>query len=151
MLSKNQLVEQLALQNKMNATVNPDWLKAGHAWHRAIMVEAVEALDHYGWKWWKKSEPDVVQVQIELVDIWHFVLSATLVGTNGDNEWAAQSVIGRFENISAPPTRIRGTYSTCSLLLLAKAALTRARSRRSCAASTSAGTSCTRCTSPRTC
>lgn len=99
MLSKNQLVEQLALQNKMNATVNPDWLRAGYAWHRAIMVEAVEALDHYGWKWWKKSEPDVTQVQIELVDIWHFVLSATLVDCSGDPDWAAQSVIGRFENM----------------------------------------------------
>lgn len=97
MLSKTQLVEQLALQNKMNATVNPDWLKAGYAWHRAIMVEAVEALDHYGWKWWKKSEPDVTQVQIELVDIWHFVLSATLVSTGGDTEWAVQSMLGRFE------------------------------------------------------
>lgn len=97
MLSKNQLVEQLALQNKMNATVNPDWLRAGYAWHRAIMAEAVEALDHYGWKWWKKSEPDVPQVQIELVDIWHFVLSATLVSTGGDTEWAVQSMLGRFE------------------------------------------------------
>lgn len=97
MLSKTQLVEQLALQNKMNATVNPDWLRAGYAWHRAIMVEAVEALDHYGWKWWKKSEPDVPQVQIELVDIWHFILSATLVGCRGNVEYAADSMIGRFE------------------------------------------------------
>lgn len=97
MLSKNQLAEQLALQHTMNATVNPGWLTAGYAWHRAIMVEAVEALDHHGWKWWKKSEPDVAQVQIELVDIWHFVLSATLVGTNGDAEWATQSLLGRFE------------------------------------------------------
>ena len=98
MLSKDQLVEQLTLQNKMNATVDPDWLRAGYAWHRAIMVEAVEALDHYGWKWWKKSEPDVIQVRIELVDIWHFVLSATLVGCGGNPDWAAQSVIGRFEH-----------------------------------------------------
>lgn len=97
MLSKTQLAEQLALQNKMNSTVNPDWLRAGYAWHRAIMAEAVEALDHYGWKWWKKSEPDVPQVQIELVDIWHFVLSATLVSTGGDTEWAVQSMLGRFE------------------------------------------------------
>ena len=99
MLSRTQLAEQLALQDKMNATVNPDWLKAGYAWHRAIMVEAVEALDHHGWKWWKKSEPDVAQVQIELVDIWHFVLSATLVGTSGNKEWAVDSLLGRFEGV----------------------------------------------------
>ena len=97
MLSKNQLADQLALQQTMNSTVNPDWLTANYAWHRAIMVETVEALDHFGWKWWKKSEPDVTQVQIELVDIWHFVLSATLVGTNGGNKWAATSLTSRFE------------------------------------------------------
>lgn len=98
MLSKNQLADQLALQQMLNSTVNPEWLTANYAWHRAIMVEAVEALDHFGWKWWKKSEPDVAQVQIELVDIWHFVLSATLVGTNGRVSDAIESLVGRFES-----------------------------------------------------
>lgn len=98
MLSKNQLADQLALQQTMNSTVNPDWLTANYAWHRAIMVEAVEALDHFGWKWWKKSEPDVKQVQIELVDIWHFVLSATLAGTGGRVPDAIESLVGRFES-----------------------------------------------------
>lgn len=97
MLSKNQLADQLALQQALNSTVNPEWLTANYAWHRAIMVEAVEALDHFGWKWWKKSEPDVAQVRIELVDIWHFVLSATLVGTNGRIPDAVESLVGRFE------------------------------------------------------
>ena len=32
-------------------------------------------LDHYGWKWWKKQTPDLDQVKLELVDIWHFALS----------------------------------------------------------------------------
>lgn len=112
MLSKTQLAEQLALQNKMNATVNPDWLKAGYAWHRAIMVEAVEALDHYGWKWWKKSEPDVTQVRIEMVDIWHFVLSSTLVGTGGNADWAVDSLLSRFEGSPSPSV---GCSSTTKL------------------------------------
>lgn len=109
MLSKTQLASQLALQQTMNATVNPDWLKAGYAWHRAIMVEAVEALDHYGWKWWKKSEPDVAQVQIELVDIWHFVLSATVAGCSGDIDWSVQSMFGRFENTPSSAMDVMGT------------------------------------------
>lgn len=117
MLSKTQLAEQFALQNKMNATVNPDWLRAGYAWHRAIMVEAVEALDHYGWKWWKKSEPDVTQVQIELVDIWHFVLSATLAGTNGDTEWAVLSTLGRFEG--TPSSSVNATSTPMLFDILA--------------------------------
>ena len=117
MLSKTQRAEQLALQNRMNSTVNPDWLRAGYAWHRAIMVEAVEALDHYGWKWWKKSEPDVAQVKIELVDIWHFVLSATLVGTNGDIDWATQSTQGRFEG--TPSSSVSATSTPMLFDILA--------------------------------
>lgn len=112
MLSKTQLASQLALQQTMNATVNPDWLKAGYAWHRAIMVEAVEALDHYGWKWWKKAVPDVAQVQIELVDIWHFVLSSTLVGTSGNVDWAVDSLLGRF---GGTPSRYLGGEATPAL------------------------------------
>lgn len=89
MLSKTQLLEQLELQDRMNSVVNPDWINAGYDWQRAIMVEAVETLEHYGWKWWKKSEPDIHQVRMELVDIWHFILSAALVRTNGRQEEAA--------------------------------------------------------------
>jgi len=32
-------------------------------------------LEHFGFKWWKKQTPDMAQVQLELVDIWHFMLS----------------------------------------------------------------------------
>lgn len=117
MLSKTQLADQFALQHQMNSIVNPDWLKAGYAWNRAIMVEAVEALDHYGWKWWKESEPDVAQVQIELVDIWHFVLSATLVGTNGDANWASESIFGRFA--SAPSSDVAASSTPMLFDILA--------------------------------
>lgn len=72
---KEQILTMLSLQNKMNVTVHPDWHKQGFKWTRAIMVEGVEALDHYGWKWWKKQKPDLAQVRIELVDIWHFIMS----------------------------------------------------------------------------
>ena len=82
MLSKNQLADQLALQQTMNSTVNPEWLTANYAWHRAIMVEAVEALDHFGWKWWKKSEPDVAQVQISVPRLSHFTFSAEQLDLN---------------------------------------------------------------------
>jgi len=35
--------------------------------------------DHHGWKWWKHQEIDVAQVQLELVDIFHFGLSLRLM------------------------------------------------------------------------
>ena len=93
MLSNTQLLEQLSLQHKMNATVNPDWVRADYNWTRAIMVEAVEALDHLGWKWWKAlPTADQSQFRMELVDVWHFVLSNELAYTEGDPHEAAANL-----------------------------------------------------------
>lgn len=93
MLSNTQLVEQLMLQHRMNSVVNPAWISANYLWTRAIMVEGVEALDHYGWKWWKKlPAPDMSQFHLELVDIWHFALSNELVHTGGDPHEAAANI-----------------------------------------------------------
>ena len=90
MLTIEQLHTMLALQDKLNSKINPNWLPSRYPWHRAIMVEAVEALEHYGWKWWKKQTPDLPQARIELVDIWHFVLSKELERMHGDYATAAQ-------------------------------------------------------------
>lgn len=79
MITKDRLDSMLRLQDKLNCVVNPDWRNAGYPWHRAIMVEAIELLDHVGWKWWKKQEPNLPQARIELVDIWHFALSMMLL------------------------------------------------------------------------
>ncbi|MGE1093644.1 dUTP diphosphatase [Pseudomonas sp. 29] len=74
----------LKLQSELNSLINPEWLKAGYPYLRAAFVEAGEALDHYGWKWWKSQSPNIVQLQIELIDILHFYLSDVLVESNGD-------------------------------------------------------------------
>jgi len=70
----------LRLQDDMNHRIHPRWREQGNAWYRAIWVETAEMLDHYGWKWWKKQAPDLEQVRLELVDIWHFGLSHLLEG-----------------------------------------------------------------------
>lgn len=75
---KQQIFKMLELQDAMNAKVNAEWRLQGYAWYRAIWVESAEMLDHFGWKWWKKQNPDVAQVELELVDIWHFGLSDML-------------------------------------------------------------------------
>jgi len=76
----------LDLQNSMNTKVNPDWRNKNFEWYRAIWIECAEMLDHYGWKWWKKQDPDIDQVILELIDIWHFGLSILLL----DGKSAAQ-------------------------------------------------------------
>lgn len=75
---KQQILEMLTLQDQINTQVNANWRDQNFEWYRAIWVESAELLDHHGWKWWKKQVPDVVQVQLELVDIWHFALSMAM-------------------------------------------------------------------------
>lgn len=70
-----QIKEMLKLQHQLNAVINPDWKTAKNPWTRAIWVESAELLDHIGWKWWKAQGTNVAQAHIELVDIWHFILS----------------------------------------------------------------------------
>ncbi|MDZ4200879.1 MAG: dUTP diphosphatase [Gallionella sp.] len=84
MLTETQLASMLELQNLMNSKVNPDWVAANNNWHRAIQVEGVEAIEHHGWKWWKKQDCDMPQLRMELVDIWHFVLSAAIQDKHGN-------------------------------------------------------------------
>ena len=71
----------LKLQNKFNASVNPDWLVAGYAWKRAMWVEAAELADHLHYKWWKNvgKQPDREQALLEVVDIFHFLLSDVMI------------------------------------------------------------------------
>lgn len=73
-----QIKTMLELQESMNARVNADWREQNYEWYRAIWVECAELLDHFGWKWWKKQTPDLEQVTLELIDIWHFGLSTLL-------------------------------------------------------------------------
>ncbi len=49
-------------------------------WRRCIYLEAAELIDSYPWKHWKNidAKVDYENVKIELVDIWHFVLSEML-------------------------------------------------------------------------
>jgi dimeric dUTPase (all-alpha-NTP-PPase superfamily) len=91
-LQMEQAKQLLALQARMNATVNPDWLTAGYPFLRAVVVEVGEALDHFGWKWWKKELPNIEQVGVELIDILHFMLSHELIQARGNVELAAARI-----------------------------------------------------------
>ena len=77
--AKTQISQMLTMQDAMNSRVSETWRDNGYQWYRAIWVECAEMLDHHGWKWWKHQEIDVAQVQLELVDIFHFGLSLRLM------------------------------------------------------------------------
>lgn len=90
MPSPQQLNTMLSLQAAMNRKVDPDWVNAGYPYLRAVVVEAAEAIEHHGWKWWKKQALDMAQLQMEVIDIWHFILSEVLL-RHGGNEAEAST------------------------------------------------------------
>jgi len=75
------ILTMLHLQDKMNCKVHPNWVEQNYEWYRAIWVECAELMDHVGYKWWKHQETDIEQVRLEVIDIWHFGLSAMFDST----------------------------------------------------------------------
>lgn len=69
----------LTMQHRMNTRVHENWVEQHFEWYRAAWIECGELIDHYGFKWWKKQEPDLEQVRLEAIDIWHFGMSALFV------------------------------------------------------------------------
>jgi len=88
----------LRLQSDMNAKVDANWVQAAYPYLRAVVIEAAEAIEHHGWKWWKKQTLDLPQLQMELVDIWHFLLSEILLRENGDRAQALKHLIKEMQN-----------------------------------------------------
>jgi len=93
-MEKQQAVDMLntmaGMQEHHNQQVHPEWRTQGYEYYRAIWVECAEMLDHFGWKWWKKQDPDLDQVKLELVDIWHFALSEMIRAGSLNDEVGVQ-------------------------------------------------------------
>jgi len=113
---KQKIITMLELQDAMNSKVNTDWRNAGNEWYRAIWMEASEMLEHYGWKWWKKQEADIMQVKLEVVDIVHFALSIRLQ-KNQPLDDTAQLIVSDFDNVMQAED-IRKSIECLALLTL---------------------------------
>ena len=94
------IAEQLAamaqLQEALNENVHAQWRTQGHQYYRAVWVECAELLDHFGWKWWKHQQPDLDQVKLEIVDIWHFGLSELIRAGSINAGRVDKSVVAAF-------------------------------------------------------
>lgn len=85
---KEKFKEMIDLQNRLNINTNGEnWVngvtKEGRDinWYRCIYMEAAEAIDSLNWKHWKdlNAPEDIENLKIEIVDIWHFILSQSIV------------------------------------------------------------------------
>ncbi len=77
----------LQLQQQLNDATNGQNWEAGVTkngksinWKRCIYMECAEMVDSFAWKHWKSidAQPDWANLQIEVVDVWHFVMSLAL-------------------------------------------------------------------------
>jgi len=87
----NIIEEMFLLQKKLNDDTNgKNWelgINKYHKdinWIRCIYMEVSELIDSTPWKHWKNihSDIDLENVHIEIVDIWHFLMSYILQETN---------------------------------------------------------------------
>lgn len=87
----HKLEEMFLLQKELNDSTNgKNWElgvnKFGKEinWLRCIHMEVAELIDSTPWKHWKNiaAEPDMNNIHVELVDIWHFLMSYILQETN---------------------------------------------------------------------
>ncbi|WP_293443300.1 dUTP diphosphatase [Persephonella sp.] len=78
---KEKLIDMFQLQEKLNRKIDDNWrqIRSKEDFARATWIECAELVDSLPWKWWKKQQPDMENVQIEVVDIWHFVMSYILL------------------------------------------------------------------------
>ena len=47
-LNESALMQMLELQDKMNKKIDPQWLMKKQPFLRAVLVESIEALEHFG-------------------------------------------------------------------------------------------------------
>ena len=92
----------LRLQDNLNKAVDPDWLKADYDWGRAIHAESIELMNHIGWEWWKAHTPDPAQVELELIDIWHFILAMLVNDCEGNIQKAGLMLIQAWDEALPP-------------------------------------------------
>jgi dimeric dUTPase (all-alpha-NTP-PPase superfamily) len=79
--------QMLKLQQQLNDATNGEGWEAGRTkngkmidWKRCIYMECAEMIDSFAWKHWKNiaADPDWANLQIEVIDVWHFVMSLVL-------------------------------------------------------------------------
>ncbi len=77
----------LQLQADLNEATNGEKWTSGITknnkvinWKRCIYMECAEMIDSFSWKHWKNidKEADWANLQIEVVDVWHFIMSLAI-------------------------------------------------------------------------
>jgi len=102
MYNKEKILFDLMLekQAKLNDLTYPKWKEELTMvdWESAVLVEAGELLESYGYKWWKKQDKNLENVKVELIDILHFMLSHLHYFHKSVQEETRKIFINSFKN-----------------------------------------------------
>ena len=74
---KSKIIEMFRMQSQLNwDTAGVNWMiRADVVFENAIIAETAELLESLGYKWWKEQTIDMDNAKVEVVDLWHFVMS----------------------------------------------------------------------------
>lgn len=81
-LTADQFKQMWTRQDRLNSVIDSEWNTNNYNWNLYIKAEIMEFFEYIGYKHWK--EPDKtksctdMQARLELVDIWHFLLSSII-------------------------------------------------------------------------
>ncbi|WP_373034871.1 dUTP diphosphatase [Sulfurimonas sp.] len=98
----DKILLMLQLQAQLNDATNGEkWTKGVTKngkeinWKRCIYMECAEMIDSFSWKHWKSihQEPDWENLQIEVIDVWHFIMSLAI-------ENYSQTLRGQIEDLA---------------------------------------------------
>lgn len=98
-------VKMLEFQTSFNQRLDKDWPFAPTVQRddvAAMVEEFGEFIGHTGYHWWKNTEMNERQALMELVDIWHFMMSLHLEyfaakGEHGDLDSLIEALAGTYE------------------------------------------------------
>lgn len=108
--------EMISLQDKLNIqTCGKHWTwgltDKGRKinWKRCIILESTEAMESFNWKHWKdiSGSHDEDNIKIEIVDIWHFVMSYLISCYLNYNIWDR---IKNLNDLSSEITNVFNKY-----------------------------------------
>jgi len=65
----------VSYQKSLNVKISSTWETDNLDWQLAIILETAEMLDSVDWKWWKKGNTDWKNLEIEMIDLLHFLIA----------------------------------------------------------------------------
>jgi len=103
----NKILLMLQLQNQLNDATNGEKWTEGLTkngkkinWRRCIYMECAEMIDSFPWKHWKAiaQEPDWHNHQIEVVDVWHFIMSLAIENYKQNSKGSIEDIAQMMSN-----------------------------------------------------